>query len=115
VVAVPRGFLGTRADFVMDVVLIVIVLNPLLMFFSFRKVRQLKYHTHQIILIFHILVAVLTYCFWIRLMISSVKNYKQSLPGVFSKKHIQLGKLIFKGMVITALTGTTLYILAFVL
>ena len=154
---IPRGFLGSRADLVMDVVLVVILLNPILMFLSFRKVRELKYKLHRDIqrilllvslvgvflfeldirlsggeraflkessyvdssffrdlLIFHISIAVISYLAWIALVVISSNKFNFSLPGSFSINHKFYGKLIFKGMVITALTGATLYILAFV-
>ena len=65
-------------------------------------------------LIFHITFAILSYLAWIVLLVFSLKRFSKSLPGSFSVNHKFFGKIIFAGMIITALSGSIIYILAFV-
>ena len=42
----PNGFLGTRADLLMDVILIAVLAVPPLLLYSFSKVQRQKHSTH---------------------------------------------------------------------
>ena len=67
----------------------------------------------RVFLIFHIIIAVSSFIGWINLEIKSWKSFSKALPGEFSSKHIRQGKIIFGGVVATAITGVSLYILGF--
>ena len=43
----PHGFLGTRADALIDVVLLCVLANPLVFILSFRLARARKYEYHR--------------------------------------------------------------------
>lgn len=43
----PAGFFGTRADVLMDLVVIGIILTPLLMLYAFRLARQKRFVAHR--------------------------------------------------------------------
>jgi uncharacterized membrane protein YozB (DUF420 family) len=152
----PRGFLGTKADVLMDLVVVGIVIAPILMLYAFRLARQKRFFAHRnlhailivllistialfevdirlsggskiflknnslvnntflrVFLIFHIIIAVSSFIGWINLEIKSWKSFSKALPGEFSSKHIRQGKIIFGGVVATAITGVSLYILGF--
>ena len=44
---ISQGFLGTRADMLMDVILLAVVLVPFALLFSFRKVRGGNHSYHK--------------------------------------------------------------------
>ena len=43
----PEGFLGTRADLLMDIIIVIILLPPVLMWYSFRFVRENHHRAHK--------------------------------------------------------------------
>ncbi|MDH5680476.1 MAG: DUF420 domain-containing protein [Spirochaetota bacterium] len=43
----PEGFLGTRADLLMDIIIVIIVIPPILMWYSFRFVPRNKLKIHK--------------------------------------------------------------------
>ncbi|MGZ3655925.1 MAG: DUF420 domain-containing protein [Bdellovibrionota bacterium] len=45
--SLPSGFLGTRANILMDFVVIGIVVTPLLMLFAFRLAREKRFVAHR--------------------------------------------------------------------
>lgn len=66
----PRGFLGTRADILMDLVLLAVVATPFLFAFSFRLVRSRRHLAHkrvQVTLLIGLLTAVLLFELDVRL------------------------------------------------
>jgi putative membrane protein len=63
----------------------------------------------------HITVAVLTYALWTWLAVASSRRFNSELPGPFSRRHRRLGTLVFAGLVISALSASVMYTLAFVL
>jgi putative membrane protein len=67
------------------------------------------------VLIVHIAVAVLTYSAWAVLAFMSNRRFRGSLPGAWSRRHKQVGKLIFVGLVFTAMSATGMFFAAFVL
>lgn len=64
-----------------------------------------------ITLVSHIIVAVLTYLLWTGLIILSNRKFQKTLPGKFSKTHKRLGKIIFAGLVYTAISALTVYLM----
>jgi putative membrane protein len=69
---------------------------------------------HRLLAI-HIAVAVATYVVWSWLAVASWRRYGARLPGSFSRRHRQLGTLVFGGLCFTAASATGVYMLAFVL
>ncbi len=63
----------------------------------------------------HIAVAVATYGLWTWLAVTSWRRYEIQLPGRFSRRHRQLGTLVFGGLCFTAASATGIFMLAFVL
>ena len=71
------------------------------------------YHTSffKITLYSHIIVAVLTYLLWTILIIISNIRFQKNLPGKLSKLHKKLGKVIFGGLIYTAITALAIYLM----
>lgn len=67
------------------------------------------------VLLGHITVAVLTWLGWLVLLVRSSRAYGDVLPGSFSRRHRQLGRVVHGGVSLTAASGTVLYVLAFAL
>lgn len=154
----PNGFLGTRADLLMDLVLIGILITPILMLYAFSLAKQKRFVAHRnlhvtlisililavilfeldirlsggseaflsgspyaetkfmkVLLTFHILIAIASFTTWIGLETQSWKSFREALPGNFSYRHIQVGWVVYSGVVVTAITGLGLYILGFVM
>jgi hypothetical protein len=63
----------------------------------------------------HIAGAVATYALWTWLAIASWRRYRVRLPGEFSRRHRQLGMLVFAGLCFTAASATGIFVIAFVL
>ena len=63
----------------------------------------------------HIAVAVATYAVWTWLAVVSWRRFQIELPGRFSRRHRQLGTLVFGGLCFTAASATGIFTLAFVL
>jgi putative membrane protein len=66
-------------------------------------------------LVIHIAVAVLTYSAWATLAFMSNRRFRSTLPGTWSSRHKRIGKLIFAGLVFTAVSATGMFFAAFVL
>jgi hypothetical protein len=62
----------------------------------------------------HIVTAVITYLAWLVLAVMSLRRYRGTLPGGFSRSHRRAGWLVFSGLCFTALSATGMYVLAFV-
>lgn len=67
------------------------------------------------LLAIHITVAVVTYGVWSWLAAASWRRFGTRLPGSFSRRHRQLGTLVFGGLCFTAASATGIFALAFVL
>jgi hypothetical protein len=67
------------------------------------------------LLAIHIVVAVATYALWTWLVVTSRRRFPIELPGRFSRRHRQLGTLVFGGLCFTAASATAVFTLAFVL
>lgn len=65
-----------------------------------------------ITLVSHIIIAVLTYLLWTVLIILSNRKFQKTLPGKFSKTHKRVGKIIFVGLVYTAITALMIYLMS---
>jgi len=63
----------------------------------------------------HITVAVATYALWSWLAAVSWRRFGARLPGSFSRRHRQLGTVVFGGLCFTAASATGIFALAFVL
>jgi len=152
----PAGFFGTRADILMDLVVIGIVVTPILMLYAFHLAKQKRFVAHRNLhailittllfsvilfeldvrlsggtkaflngsslaetaflrwfLIVHVLIAVSSFVGWIALETKSWKSFLKALPGEFSPQHVQHGKVVYGGVVATAITGVALYIMGF--
>lgn len=152
----PNGFLGTRADILMDFVVVGIIITPLLMFYAFRLANGGRYIAHRnlnmilvsvlllVVVLFeidirlaggskafiggshfadapfltwllrvHITIAVTSFLGWVLLEIKSFKSFLKILPGEFSSNHKKFGIAIFCGVILTAITGVSVYILSF--
>jgi putative membrane protein len=79
-----------------------------------RAPPELIVWAHRLIGI-HITVAVATYCLWTWLAVTSWRRYEVRLPGSFSRRHRQLGTLVFGGLCFTAASATAMFAIAFVL
>lgn len=66
------------------------------------------------ILYVHIAVAMVTYSIWCYLAAASWRRYRSALPGTFSRRHRQLGWLVFVGLCFTAVSASIVYWLAFI-
>lgn len=153
------GFFGTRADLLMDVILVAVLAIPFVLLISFRWARTGSHLRHQTaqwaifvvvfvavvlfeinireaggsgslirqsaysqsvlfktFLLVHITIAVCTYLAWFLMLLWAGKRRRQRiLPGDFSRLHRRVGLGIFWGSVATALTGTAVYVVGFVL
>lgn len=67
------------------------------------------------LLLVHIGAAVLTYILWGTLAVLSIRRFRATLPGAFSRRHRQLGWLVFCGLCFTTASATGMYLFAFVL
>lgn len=65
-------------------------------------------------LYFHLFWAIGTFVLWTGLVLVSWPRFGAVLPGSFSALHRRLGWAVILGTVMTALTGTELYVAAFV-
>jgi hypothetical protein len=63
----------------------------------------------------HIVFAVATYTLWAGLAIASVRRFRGTLPGAFSRRHRRLGWTVLAGLGFTALSATGMYVLVFAL
>ena len=152
-----EGFLGTRAPFFMDFVMIMVIALPFLVFIaiSFATKKNYRAHslTHQwifgiavvvvsyfeygvrvgggyekfsqgsgvshdysfIVLIFHIIVALIGFVIWLKLILNARKDSERKvLPGMNSAQHKKDGKRAFLWINLTAITGIWVYIILFV-
>jgi putative membrane protein len=66
------------------------------------------------LLLVHVTFAVATYLMWGFLAIASVRRYRGTLPGSFSRRHRRLGRIVLAGLTFTALSATGMYVLVFV-
>lgn len=60
----PQGFLGTRADVLLDIIVIAVTLVPFILIYSFQKVRSGNHSIHskiQTLLFFVVLTAVVLF------------------------------------------------------
>jgi putative membrane protein len=155
---IAPGFLGTRADLVVDVTLLGVTLSPFILWHSFKSARLGNRERHRKIqtilflvlasvvvwfevdvritsatkpfvvpspwvnnlwfdcfLAVHISVAVATFTAWLVLGIRSYQAYQKTLPGTFSVNHKRFGQWIFFGLIYTAMSGSIIYVLSFVL
>lgn len=71
---------------------------------------------YKVILTAHIIGAVLTYISWIILLFLSNWKYKRkkTLPGDFSRIHRRMGRVVFAGLIYTALSAAVVFVLTFV-
>ena len=68
------------------------------------------------LLIVHIIIATITLLLWSWLLLKALLGYKkEKLPGSDSSKHKTLGKRLFLGITLTALSGIVVYITLFIL
>jgi len=79
-----------------------------------RAPPELLGWAHRLLAI-HIAVAVATYAVWSWLAVASWRRYGVRLPGSFSRRHRQLGTMVFGGLCFTAASATGMFALAFVL
>ena len=102
----PSGFLGTRADILMDFALIAVVLSPLIMLCSFRLAKRREYKKHGILqtgLLVLILITVVLFEIDIRLSGGSAAFIRLSrfaqapFLHYFLKIHIALALTSFSG------------------
>jgi hypothetical protein len=73
-------------------------------------------HTHsaRVLLAVHICFAVATYAAWGWLATASMRRHGEALPGAFSRRHRQLGWLVFGGLCFTSVSATAVYWLTFI-
>jgi len=62
----------------------------------------------------HITFAVATYLVWAGLAVASVRRFRGTLPGAFSRRHKRLGWAVLGGLGFTAASATGMYWLVFV-
>jgi len=151
------GFLGTRAPFFMDFVMIMVALLPILVAIAISFASVQKYKRHGItqiliyvlavivvayfeygvrvgggydgfikgssvshnyasyVLIFHIIVAIISFIIWTHTIMRARKDTKfRALPGMYSQLHKKMGKRAFIWILLTSLTGIWVYILLFI-
>jgi len=151
------GFLGTRAPFFMDIVVIIVALLPFLIglgvWFARLKYHKLHYFVQTILfvvtvvvliyfeygvkvgggfkeymkgssidlsfalsfLIFHIIIATITMIIWARILrIAFSDRKRRTLPGLYSKLHKKLGKLVAFFIFLTSITGVGVYGILFI-
>ena len=82
--------------------------------FVSRAPPELVEWAHRLLAL-HIVVAVATYGLWTWLAVTSWRRYRSELPGRFSRRHRQLGTLVFGGLCFNAASATGIFTLAFVL
>lgn len=63
----------------------------------------------------HVAGALLTYLAWAGLAWASTVRLGGALPGVFSRRHRRIGKLVFGGLCFTAASATAMFVIGFVL
>ncbi len=106
----PPGFLGTRADVLVDIILLATAVTPFLMLYAFRLARRANYAEHrraQIILPSVMLVAVVLFEIDIRMsgadafLAGSSFPYKRFL-SVFLVVHVAVAIISFLGWVVLA-------------
>ena len=149
------GFLGTRADVLIDLAVVFFVAAPFLMTYALRLAalrrrrdhRNLQaglllaaiaatlllegsirfgegaagfaaspwYGTPTLYWLFavHLALAVPTFCSWCVLAILSWRRFSRVLPGAFSARHRQWGRLTWAGLWLTCITGVGLYVLGY--
>lgn len=66
------------------------------------------------VLAVHVSCAVATYAAWTWLAIASHRRFRRALPGSFSRRHRRVGRLVFGGLCVTALSAAAMYSLAFI-
>ena len=72
--------------------------------------------TAGVSLIIHLLFAVPTLLLWVYVIVQALRKFpKPAAPNAYSVQHIRWAKPAAVGMMLTAVTGWTFYILAFVL
>jgi hypothetical protein len=79
-----------------------------------RAPPELAAWAHRLLAI-HITVAVATYGLWSWLAAASWRRFGARLPGSFSRRHRQLGTVVFGGLCFTAASASGVFALAFVL
>ncbi|HEY8923599.1 MAG TPA: DUF420 domain-containing protein [Polyangia bacterium] len=62
----------------------------------------------------HITCAVATYLLWAGLALASVRRFRETLPGAFSRRHKRVGWAVLGGLGFTAASATGMYWLVFV-
>ena len=151
-----QGFLGTRAPFFMDFVVLIVALLPLLLLIAISFAKKSYYRLHAFtqtflftisvvvvgyfeygvrigggykgflegssvshhyalyVLIFHIIVATISFIFWgYTLLVARKDSKNHTLPGLYSTSHKKTGIRAFIGVTLTSLTGIWVYILLF--
>jgi putative membrane protein len=66
------------------------------------------------VLAVHVTCAVATYAAWTWLAIVSHRRFGGPLPGSFSRRHRQVGRMVYRGLCFTALSAAAMYTLAFI-
>jgi putative membrane protein len=66
------------------------------------------------VLAVHVTCAVATYAAWTWLAVASHRRFRGALPGSFSRRHRRVGRLVFSGLCVTALSAAAMYTLAFI-
>lgn len=69
----------------------------------------------RVLLGVHISVATLSYLAWLVLLVQSRRRFTTTLPGAFSRTHQRVGKAVFGGLILSAVSAAGMYLLAFVL
>jgi putative membrane protein len=68
----------------------------------------------RVVLAVHVTCAVATYAAWTWLAVVSHRRFRGSLPGSFSRRHRQVGRLVYRGLCLTAISAAVMYTLAFI-
>jgi len=68
----------------------------------------------RVLLRIHVSFAVATYLVWAALAVASVRRFRGTLPGPFSRRHKRLGWAVLGGLGFTAASATGMYWLVFV-
>jgi putative membrane protein len=102
----PRGFLGTRSDLLMDIVLLAVIAAPLLMLYGFAHTRRREFRTHrniQAVLVSVLLIAVVLFEIDIRVsggtkaFLGGSRLVDTRFLQVFLTVHILVAVLSFSG------------------
>jgi hypothetical protein len=66
------------------------------------------------VLAVHVVCAIATYTAWTWLAVVSHRRFRGSLPGSFSRRHRQVGRLVHRGLCVSAISAAAMYTLAFI-